>query len=334
MIKTATKHYLLKGKGIYCIAGICKNSGKTSFLNYLIQHNTGKRLGILTTGRDGETKDCLFGTPKPQVKLPPDTLFTTDTANVDRLGAAVEVLDKLPLQAGSKALWLVNSLRKIETEIIGPASAAAQLKTASILQSSGAEVVLIDGSLDRKSVVLNAGIKGVFLIAGGSYGSISKILAELSHLVYLSSISLLKDKKLFPNQDCISLYSKGLWKDTEWKSLLGNELALTDALITAKADKLYLPTAITDAVLNALKPALKDISEVIVKHPLHLHLTKNNLEYLQSLGKLYALERFNVLALALNSWSVEGNHLDSSLLRQEIRRAFPKLKVIDIYEAF
>jgi hypothetical protein len=319
-------------KGIYAIAGICKNSGKTSFLNWLLTQLTGRAIGVLTTGRDGEELDLVYGNPKPSVKLSAGTLFTSTSGTIDKLGSAVEVLHNLPFRAGSKKLWLLKALRDIETEIIGPANAAAQIQVAELMRTNSAEVILIDGSIDRKSIALHDGVGGVFLVAGGSYGNLDKISTELTKLVLLSQIAQSKDKTLQTIGNNIAFNCKGTWLDAGLSSLLGNEQYLMNKLAGLNPKSIYLPGAITDSVLNGIKPALKDIRDIAIRHPLQLHLNKANLDYLVSEHKLSSIKPFRLIAIAVNCWSVKGNHLDSQRLRNSVRQQFPMIKVIDICE--
>lgn len=319
-------------KGTYSIAGICKNCGKTSLLNSLVSLLANQHLGILTTGRDGEGKDAVFGNLKPSVKLPVNTLFTCSSVTMNKLGSAVEIIAKLPFSAGNKQLWLLNTLREIETEIIGPGSAEAQLQIIKLMLEKGAEIILIDGSLDRKSIALSPKIKGVFLVVGGSYGSLEKITTELTRLINLSQIPVYKDKNLKAMEDSISIYRKGLWQRTEQITLIGNEQDLSNMITETNTDKLYFSGAVTDSILNNLKPALKEVKDIIIRHPLQLHINNHNLDYLTKTHSLFCLKPFNVIAVAVNSWSVTGNHLDSKLLRQVLRNQFPDLTVMDIYE--
>ena len=50
------------------IVGMAKNAGKTTALNYLIEEAEDEsiRLGITSTGRDGETTDLVTNTDKPR----------------------------------------------------------------------------------------------------------------------------------------------------------------------------------------------------------------------------------------------------------------------------
>jgi hypothetical protein len=319
-------------KGIYAIVGISKNSGKTSFLNYLISHLNGKSLGVMTTGRDGEEQDTVYGNAKPAVRLAAGTVFTAVPAAFEKLGSAVDILDKLPFNAGNRQLWLLKSLRSLETEITGPAHAAAQIRTAEIMQARGADIILIDGSLERKSVVINPAIKGVFLVAGGSYGSLDKVTAELQRLERLSGIQIYKNNTLAGLENQVAYLQDGKWNATGFTTLLGNLPALLEALAAEKLQGIYLPGAVTDSALGSLKPILGKAELIVVRHPLHLHISGKNLESLNTTHKIQALRQFNLLALVLNSWSVTGSHLDCDALRSRVRNTFPNLKVIDICE--
>jgi len=332
MESTSFKPNFKLKNGIHAIAGICKNCGKTSLLNCLLAQITDKKTGVLTTGRDGEEKDVVFGNPKPAIILPQDTLFTSTSEIIERLGSAVEVLNKLPFQAANKQLWLMRAIRNIETEITGPASVSDQIATAIIMQKQGAELVFIDGSLDRKSIALHPKVKGVFLVIGSSYGNLEKIMEELSRLVHLSYVSPFMDKNLKALQDNVAVFRQGIWVRTGHDSLLGNEKELCNLLSQKDIEKIYLPGAVTDSIFNTLRPALKSIQDIVVRHPLHLHISKDNLEYLSASHRLTCLIPFKINAIAVNSWSVTGNHLDSKIMRDTVRKQFDKLPVIDICE--
>jgi hypothetical protein len=317
--------------GIYAIAGLSKNSGKTSLLNYLLEHYRDKPTGVLTTGRDGEAKDELYGHPKPPVKLAKGTLFTAVSDALDKQGTAVEILDKLAFSAGNKQLWLAKALHSIQTEITGPAGVSAQVQTAELMQAQGAEIVFIDGSLDRKSIALHPSVKGVFLVAGGSFGSLEKIIAELDRMFALAAIKQIKTtSRTMYNH--LAIRSKNTWSKTEYTSLLGCETDICGLLADPSVTGLYLPGAVTDSSFQTIKPALNSIRQITVRHPLNLHLSKANLTQLLESHTVTCLTPFRIIALAVNSWSVNGNHLDSKVLRQTLRRLYKTLPVLDIYE--
>lgn len=318
--------------GIYAIAGISKNSGKTSLLNHLLNEYADHFCGVLTTGRDGEGKDVVYGNPKPPVRLTENTIFSTTTEIQDTLGSAVQVLEKLPYNAANQQLWLLKANSEIETEIVGPPTSAEQFELAKTMQKNGAEYVFIDGSLDRKSIACNHRLKGIFLVVGSSFGSLDKIETELSRLIELSRLRPFRDYNLMALEDNICIYHNGLWQRTGQHSLLGNEEEIAKQITGYQAEKIFLPGAVTDASLSKLKPALGSVKDFIVRHPLHLHLVKTNLDNLSHSLIVYSLRPFKITAIAVNSWSVTGSHLDCSLLREKIRHIVSHIPVIDICE--
>jgi hypothetical protein len=187
--------------------------------------------------------------------------------------------------------------------------------------------------LDRKSIALNVKIKGVFLVAGGSYGSLDKITSELTKYIQLSRIPQIANACHEPVEERVSIYKDEIWQHLEYSSLLGNEQEIMHHISITRPEKLYIPGALTDSILHGIKPALKYVSDIIIRHPLQVHLQKANLEYLLTEHNVFAIQPFNIIAVAVNCWSVKGNHLDSKTLRDSIRKLFPNVPVIDVCEA-
>lgn len=172
------------------IVGISKNSGKTTLLNHLLREHAELSFGVFSTGIDGEETDTVFKTPKPRVRLNPGTLFCCDTASLDRHGSAVEVLEKLGSASPQRQLWLSRTILPVETEITGPASVAGQTRLLGKILAHGAARVLIDGSLDRKSIALSEAVDAVVALIGASFGSPAAIADELKRLLLLNQIPL------------------------------------------------------------------------------------------------------------------------------------------------
>lgn len=327
-----TQPFSALAKGIHAIAGISKNSGKTSFLNYLTAQLEGRRLGILTTGRDGEDRDVVFGNVKPSVRIKAGTLFTATAEALAKLGSAVTVKQKLPYSIAHHSLWLLVANRDLETEITGPSTTQAQVQTAELMLNAGAELVLIDGSLDRKSIALHPRVQGVFLVAGGSYGNLDKIEAELDRLLLLAGLPVYPKAAEISAKDMINLYVKGRWQTTVHQSLLNFNSDLLETISQSHPQGIYLPGALTDSVLKELKPLLQGMKDLICRHPLQLHLSRSSLEQLGTGHRLFCLRPFRIHAIILNSWSVKGSHLDCLSFRDRIRARHPSLPILDIYE--
>jgi hypothetical protein len=326
--------WISDGRGkIVAIVGICKNAGKTTVLNALIRQYS-ICWGVLSTGRDGETEDLLFKTPKPRVQLPSGSLFCCDQQTLEGHGSRISILAKVKWHKGNRSLWLARADADLDTEITGPGTAAAQLDCAWQLLNLGAEKVLIDGSLDRKSIVLNKAVDVIILVAGASFGSTQSIISELNRLMSLARIKQYNyDNEMigtFSSGQEIMLKFDGKWTASGLKSLFVNDKEIT-AFLERKPEAIYIPGAFSDHVYQHLSHPLEQI-ELIFRHPECLKLDKTNLESLLSTHKVSCLIPFPIQAIAVNAHGVGKNDIPSDELLWEIKRNFPGLPVIDVME--
>ncbi len=323
---------ILPEKGVFAIAGICKNAGKTTVLNWLLQNVYAPKAAVLTTGRDGEAEDAVFGNPKPPVVIPQGAIFCSDSAALQALGAAVTILDKLQRTTINRELWLSRAQQEVKTRIYGPATVADQIHCIKLMRQHGGEVILIDGSLDRKSIAAHPEINGIYLVAGGSYGTPDKIVEELHRLMMLSGVTSFSTCKSFDASQNLFFRVKNRWQESKLISLLGHENELLELMEREKPDRIYFSTALTDNLYPKLEKALKKLEKLIVNHPLQLQMSKKHLETLLKDTNVLTINLFRIKAIALNSWSVTGNHLDSDEFRNRVRKEFPRKPVFDVFE--
>lgn len=338
MEKTAAPLEWIKDGDVRAVAivGICKNAGKTTLLNHILSLRPKHHWGVFSTGLDGEAVDTLFRIPKPAVKLGPGTIFCCDTAALDKLGSSVEVLEKPPVGSVSRTLWLARSLVSLETEITGPGSVAEQVRVLRRMRSHGAATVLIDGSLDRKSIALSEAMDAVIVLIGASFGPIPAIISELRRLTLLSALPRAQTEpgeyQLLLGADQLLALQEGAWTPTGLKSLMGNAPALKNWLEKDLA-ALYIPGALTDVVYTALREALAASGATIIfRHPECLKLGLNRLERLVDEVRPQVLIPFGVKAWVLNSAAVGTQSVDALDFRGRIRQAFPQLELSDIRE--
>lgn len=318
------------------IVGICKNAGKTTLLNHLLSLRRKGVWGVLSTGIDGEERDSVFRVPKPAVKLDAGTIFCCDTAGLDKLGSGVQVLEKFPAGSATRPLWLARSLVPLQTEITGPGSVSEQITVLQAMRDQGAEKVLIDGSLDRKSIAQSEAVNAVVVLIGASYGSVSSIIAEIKRLELLNA---LPEEKIGPLEFAellgsgqILLRKDGGWTETGLHSLLGSEKALKK-LLEQGLEALYIPGAFTDAVYPALRELLAaSRARVIFRHPECLKLGLVRLERLVTELQPRVLIPFRIRAWALNAAAVGSQAVDAADFRFSLRQALPHLDLPDIRE--
>ncbi|MFA5499396.1 MAG: hypothetical protein WC327_07625 [Candidatus Cloacimonadia bacterium] len=326
---------------IVVIVGISKNSGKTTLLNWLTDKLKDYQVGVLTTGRDGEEVDLVENTPKPKVKLYPNTLFCCRTREIDKHSPFLTIVEKLPYKASGETLWLVKTDSTVEVEITGPPTVSTQIEIAKRMAEYGVDLVLIDGSIDRKAVSTSSMVGSLVVVGGPSFGNLTEIEREFKRIYNLSKIPVIDESvSTFQINDLanIALLSRDTEKryEFEFRTLLGHEKQLAKQLneLDFEDSMLYIPTSIMERSLLTLRSNTTNFDNLplLTKHPFNLYLSDASLSKLLNQKKLFALNSFNVSAFAVNSFDPQGNHLDSEILREQLRRTL-SVPVIDVFEA-
>ncbi len=316
------------------LVGISKNSGKTTLLNGILAAHPEQRWAVLSTGIDGETEDRVFKTPKPRVRLHPGCIFCCDSAWLDTHKSAVTVL--YSKEYAGRALYLARAETALETQITGPSSVRQQREIMLLMHRYGADKVLVDGSLDRKSIALEKSIDMLILAIGASFGTTEQIILELQRLLILREIPLAElsryETKRLESSENILFRLNGRWWDSRMQSLIRKEKEVLK-LLERNPQALYIPTSLTDAVYERLSGAFaaKDV-RLVIRHPECLKLSLPILNQLVRDNRLSCLIPFKIKAFALNSTAVGKEPVAAEQFRQEIRGAFPQETFYDVME--
>ena len=301
------------------IAGICKNAGKTTLLNSLLAAYPEFNWGILSTGIDGEETDTVFKHPKPRVHIPRSSLFICDTKTLNDHQSDVTILSKLAHP--SRPLWYAKAMTDLNTEITGPATVNAQDEAIRHLFSLGAQKVLVDGSLDRKSITHSQIVDDMILAVGASFGTLDEILDELERIRLLTRIPEFDEPSAY--SETVMIKTDNEWIDTGLTTVIGHEASIKK-LLDAKAVQMMIPGALTSKSFQILKSRLAGLPlGIVVQHPDHLKLELSELQSLLRICPLKARLVFCIKGLALNSWAAGAKPQDASFYRSKIQSSFP-----------
>lgn len=174
------------------VVGTAKNVGKTVAMNYLAHELSARGLsvGLVSSGRDGETTDSFTGEPKPSVVPPEGSWVATAEGVLGEAGGLLQIADV------SEKLGLLGRLvlgRVVESsplELVGPQSARELAALVKRLQALGADIVLVDGALDRVAAA-NPRVTDAALLSTGASSSdnLKMIASRIAFLVWLWSRS-------------------------------------------------------------------------------------------------------------------------------------------------
>lgn len=316
--------------------GICKNAGKTSLLNATIRANPDILFGVLSTGIDGEDRDVVFNTPKPKVHLPAGSLFCCDSDTLDSHGGGLEVLRYLP-DENSRSLWVARALMPLATEITGPSTVSGQVQACRIMLEMGAQKVLVDGSLDRKSIALSSEVDATAMVFGASFGTPQAVAKEISRLLMLSHIPVYQadesERSVLLPADSVQVQTEAGWTNTGIVSLLDSDAPRNLARYLETASAIYIPGAVTDSIWKVLRGHWRERNaRVVLRHPDCLKLSLPLLRDLMEHTTVQTLIPFRIESFAINTGGPLGDSMDAGQYRTFLRKEFPTLELMDIME--
>lgn len=137
------------------LVGNKKNAGKTTFLNYALNHvREVVRPAFLTIGIDGETSDLVFETPKPKVYTEiGDYVITSDTM-INKSNALFEIIHVFPYKTVLGRLVLATTLRAGNVELVGSEDNSQLTEILNFLkEKEKIETILVDGAASRTTQV-------------------------------------------------------------------------------------------------------------------------------------------------------------------------------------
>ena len=178
------------------IVGMAKNAGKTTALNYLIEEamDEGLTLAVTSTGRDGEGTDVVTGTDKPRVYLDQGTIVSVPKQLYELADAGLEILRMTEYGTSLGQIMLCRVADAGYVQVAGPVINAQHITMCEEMLALGADLVLIDGAIDRKSIAA-PDISDAIILSTGAVLSrkLSKVVEETAYTVELYSLPVLED---------------------------------------------------------------------------------------------------------------------------------------------
>ena len=319
------------------IVGLAKNAGKTVTLNYLIEEaeNLRVKIGITSTGRDGENLDLVTQTQKPSIFVTEGTYVATAKKTLMLSDAKTEILETTGISTPMGEVIIVKVRQKGNIQIAGPVQVTDMKYVAKRLKHYGSQIVFIDGAIDRKAVSSPV-ITDACIVATGAVLSrdMKKVLEKTAHAVECYTLKQADDyiKKIIQKQNktCI-IQNTGEVVVPDIKTSITGGKKISE-LIDEKATHVFIKGAVTTLLL-------KDIGEnkflrgikIIIEDGTKIFTDINVWNELRRKGlKVETLNNINVVAVTLNPVSPAGYFFDSALFKQEMGKCLSGVKIIDV----
>ncbi len=298
--------------------GMCKNAGKTTALCRLIREyaaSGGPPCALTSIGRDGESRDLVTGTDKPPIYLYEGMLAATAEQLLPLCDVSREILATTGLYTSLGEVVIFRAKSDGYVQLAGPAIVEHLRLLRQQFAAFGAEHVLIDGALSRKSPAAGASDGACVLSTGASLDrDIDRVVAETAYAARLLTLPVLP--RPGEEQGRITLFRA----DGNAEPLA----ALTELRRSAGADTLLLSGALTEAAAKALLQSgvsKKDLN-LLVRDGSCLMLRRETFEALCARGVRFAvLHGTHLAAVTVNAVSAGGWVFDQTEFLDKMRAA-------------
>ena len=301
------------------IIGMCKNAGKTTVLNRIIAELSPVcRMGLTSIGRDGESVDLVTHTHKPGIYVFEGTLIATAADLIRVCDITREIVASTGVNTPMGEVAVVRARSDGSVQLAGP-SMTAQLKDVrELFFSLGAELVLIDGSISRKTLCAPAVSEATILCTGASYNKNISVVVE--DTAFVKTLLTLPAQ---PAWDVNGLAGGRIFLKDE-SGVRATDMPLAEALrdkAFSNVSQIYVNGALTDAqLLPALtsNARLKD-REITVQDGSKLLITGPTYDKLMIRGaRLSVVDTTAVAAVTINPFSAYGFDFDRDEFMQRM----------------
>ncbi len=322
------------------IVGMAKNAGKTTTLNYLLEEamDEGMICGVTSTGRDGERTDLVTGTDKPSIYLEEDTIVSVPVQLYDLADAGLEILEETKFGTSLGNVLICRVAGSGFVQVAGPVINAQHESLCQRMMELGAEVVLIDGAIDRKSIAAPETSDAIILSTGAVLSRrMNTVVDETAHTVEVYGLPRLEDgpaREAIESEgsDRILLVRDGRAEALDLVTGLGAGKLLASK-IDDQVSHVFLPGAFTPGSIEGIDPRRMRDTVFVLRDSTRIFFPPDRWRKMRRWGMdIRVLDRINVAAVTVNPTSPLGYRFDQQALVEAMRRAIPGIPVIDVME--
>ena len=335
MISSAEEHSItmklifmnaLKEHSIITVVGLAKNTGKTTTLNRLIKEaeTMSYRIGLLSTGRDGERFDAFTGRSKPRIYASEGIHFVTTEQSLAMCETETKACEPLQYITSMGKVVIARVAKPGPIEVAGPVSVPDILDVIKRLREKyKVRTILIDGSINRMAITTSRLKAGLILATGAALGDMEYVVRQTRLKVTMMQTRCVnaKIKELLTknaNKGSVLLIDRNLSVTALPFSLLDNVKDIAKA-ITDNAKYLYTNGAVSDLLIERLLEKGKSL-EIIVEDASKIYITEQEYKRWMSCGGDLAVKnKVNLLAVTCNPHNPAGQGFEPKRFLKTMR---------------
>lgn len=310
------------------IVGLAKNTGKTECLNYILRHvgGEGRVVALTSIGVDGETRDQVCQTPKPEIEVQEGMLFVTSEKHYRAKRLVAEILDVSTQQTSLGRLVTARAKSTGKVLLSGPAKAESMKRLIGEMRERGVGLTLVDGALSRLSVGSPAVTDALVLATGAAVSCHLPQLVRATRYVY-DRICLPRVEERLAER--LTDAEGGIWGVDEEGEV--HDLGIPSTFLLEQHKErlfrygrtLFVSGVVSNQLLDFLRQQ-KQAEEVTV---VARDFTKifasmdTYYAYLKRGGRLKVLRKSRLVAVCINPTAPNGFRMDSDTLREALERS-------------
>jgi len=337
-MKRVLKHIVDNHYKNISVVGLSKNAGKTVALNGLLEYffEAGIRLGLTSSGRDGERKDVLTNTEKPGIFVVKGTLFSTTDALYKKAKYPAEILyigeEKTPLGR----VLLARAMEDSFIEIAGLQSNSGLNFLCDKMISLGANYCFIDGSINRQASASPQISDACILSVGAAYSrSMDKTVEIAAHTVNMFRI---KEVNSEIRKVLLPVFNKCCFIEEKEVKVIEQLTALNAGAnmakeINSKTKYVYIPGALVFNTLESIlkKNRLLKQCTIVVQDPTKIFLTPKEYLWVQKQGiEIQVFKEMKLLGVTINPYAPAGYFYNGNAFMEMLSKRISRVPIYDI----
>ncbi|SNS79936.1 hypothetical protein SAMN05446037_102165 [Anaerovirgula multivorans] len=323
------------------VVGMAKNAGKTVTLNRLLEEAAEKNVivGLTSIGRDGEKQDVVTNTEKPTIYVMENTIIATTEDCLSRSDARLEILEVTDYATAMGRVVICRVKSGGLIEIAGPDTNSEIREVAIKMRFYGAEVVLIDGAINRKTTASPSITEATILATGAVISrDIDRVVEETAHQINLFNIPAVEDEdmkslvaSLMEDKGYCIIDQKGNVKVLDIKTAINNGMNIGRALTEDSVYVVLKGSLVTKTLedIMTVTEAYKNVTFVL-KDATKIFIEPKDWRFFMKRGfKIKVLEKINALLTTLNPYAPQGYQFDPKDFCKRMKKNLT-LPVIDV----
>jgi hypothetical protein len=311
------------------LVGLAKNTGKTETLAAILRELAEREtcVGVTSIGRDGEQRDVIDARiEKPRIVLAVGSLVASTDALVRASGLAHERLAQTGVRTPLGEVVIARLSERGAVEVAGPSTAESLREVSDAMLSYGSEIVLIDGSIDRRAASSPAVADGLVIATGAVLSEeIEDVVAATKDAVDLVRLPAAGD-----TDEGLEL-NRGL--------VLNAEPARIAALLREhpSASTFHVEGALSERFLESLLAARSERAgrklRIVAGDPTKVFLMRRGPDWYRRQGlAIEVRETIELKAITVNPVAPQSHRFDSKQLRELIAATVDDVPVLDVLD--